>query len=78
MSQPSAVNKRLSLRETFNAFSKISWKDIKKIGKETLKDLRKPGEIFALAAGVIVPGGFIAYAAYRVIKHKQSPLFGAV
>jgi len=63
---------RRSLRERFNAACKgIKWKDIKGIGKETLKDLKRPKEIFALAASSFIPGGWVAYAVYRAVKYRK-------
>lgn len=64
--------KRRSLREIFNAsFKGLKWKDVKGIGKETLKDLKQPREIFAMVAGVVVPGCFFPYAIYRVVKYRE-------
>ncbi len=64
--------KLLSLRKEFNdAFKDLRWQDVPGICKDTLQDLRHPKEIFKLAAAVVVPGGFLAYSPYRIIKYRQ-------
>ncbi|MBI3442065.1 MAG: hypothetical protein HY052_09755 [Proteobacteria bacterium] len=64
--------KRFSLRQEFNdIFKGLQWKDLKGIGEDTLRDLKKPAEWLVLAAGIAVPGGFIAYAIYRVRHYRK-------
>lgn len=61
-----------SLKEKFNAARKgLKWKDLKGIGWETLKDLRRSKEMFALVASSFVPGGWVGYAVYRVVKYRN-------
>lgn len=51
-------------------FNNVSRKDLKGIFWHTLKDLRKPREIGILLASSFVPGGWIAWFAYRVAKYQ--------
>ena len=68
-----------SLKNIFNRAAQdikqlknIHWKDWKGIGLATLKDLRRPSEIFMLVASVVVlPGGLLAYPLYRVVKYQH-------
>ena len=63
---------RQTLREKFNAiFKGLKWKDVGGIGKETLKDMKRPKEIFAFVASSVIPGGWFAYAFYRVAKYRK-------
>lgn len=64
--------RKKSLRERFNeAFPDVSRDEWKRIAKDTLRDLRDPKEIALLLGGAVVPGGFIGYGAYRVVKYRQ-------
>ena len=80
MKKPSAPFKTCNLKDDFNkATRKIGsllregrlFRSMGQIGMETIRDLPRPGEIFALAAAVMVPGGFFAYAGYRIVRHEQ-------
>lgn len=64
--------KKSKLRQEFDAtFKGLRWKDVRGASRETLKDLRQPKEIFTLVAAIVVPGGFIAYPAYRLRKYRK-------
>lgn len=68
---PERKKKKLTLRQEFDRiFKSLSWLDMVGVAKETLQDLKKPTEMFTLAAGALVPGGFIVYAAYRVRHYR--------
>lgn len=68
--------KGFSLKRMFNyVFSGSNWREMHNVSKHTLSDLRQLKEIFILVAGAAIPGGFIAYAVYRIKKYrdKQKP-----
>jgi len=41
------------------------------LAKHTAGDLKKPKEIGLLLTAVIVPGGFVGYAAYRLKEYRN-------
>lgn len=64
--------RKKSLREKFNeTFPDVSRDEWKGIIRDTLKDLRDPKEITLLLGGAIVPGGFIGYGAWRIMKYRE-------
>lgn len=64
--------KKRTLRERWkDALGGISREEILAVTKDTLDDLRRPREIFALVASSFVPGGWIGYGAYRVHKYRK-------
>ena len=69
--KPEKKKKRTLMERWKQALDGLSREDIYEITRDTLDDLRRPKEIFTLVAGGIVPGGFIAYGAYRVHKYHK-------
>lgn len=66
------MKKWRKLKKEFNdTFKDLSWKETRAVGKETLKDLKRPKEIFKLAAAAVTPGGAIAYPTYRIRKYRK-------
>jgi hypothetical protein len=64
--------KKFSLKKEFNeTFRNLTWKEARKIAGDTLKDLKRPKEIFTLVAAVaLLPGGLVIYPAYRIRKYR--------
>lgn len=64
--------RKKTLRERFNEnFPDVSKDEWKGIIRHTLKDLRDPKEIAMLLGGALVPGGFIGYGAWRILKYRK-------
>lgn len=64
--------RKKSLRDKFNeSFPDVSKDEWKGIIRDTIKDLGDPKEIALLLGGVVVPGGFIGYGAWRILKYRE-------
>lgn len=68
-------SKKESLSEKFRRVSgnirkKVNFTEMKKIGRHTLNDLRKPKEATGLVIAIIVPGGMFGWFAYRIQKYR--------
>jgi hypothetical protein len=72
MSDKPEKKKKRTLRERWNdALGGLSREDVYEITRDTLDDLRRPKEVFALVASSFIPGGWIGYGAYRVHKYRK-------
>lgn len=58
-------------RRAANQIRRLTLKDLGKMTRHTLSDLRQPAEAGGLVVAILIPGGMFGWFAYRIDKYRR-------